>query len=99
MLSLIVSFIFGRGNIGALSETPKLFLSGGAIGVLITVGVMLAIKNQGTTLAVSVILIAQLLTAAIIDAFGLFGAEKVGFSLSKYIALALMIGGVILFKK
>lgn len=98
-LSLIVSFIFGRGNIGALSETPKLFLSGGAIGVLITVGVMLAIKNQGTTLAVSVILIAQLLTAAIIDAFGLFGAEKVGFSLSKYIALALMIGGVILFKK
>lgn len=99
LLSLILSLIFGSGNIAAIGQTQKLFLSGGVIGVLITAGVMLAIKNQGTTLAVSVILIAQLLTAALIDAFGLFGAEKVSFSVTKYIALALMIGGVILFKK
>ena len=55
--------------------------------------------NLNPTLAVSSILIAQLLTAACIDAFGLMGSEKLTFGWNKYLGLALMTGGVLLFKQ
>ena len=44
------------------------------------------------------ILIAQLATAAAIDAFGIMGTEKLAFGWSKWAGLALMTGGVLLFK-
>ena len=50
------------------------------------------------TVAVSAILIAQLLVAAVIDAFGWMGQEKVPMGLWQYVGLALMLGGVALFK-
>ena len=68
------------------------------LGIVITVTVMLGIKSLGTTLAVSVILISQLLVAACIDAFGLMGSERLAFTWHKYAGLALMTGGMLLFK-
>ena len=67
-------------------------------GLVITITVMVGIKNLSPTIAISVILIAQLFVAALIDAFGLMGAEKVAFGWSKYVGLGLMIAGVLLFK-
>ena len=65
---------------------------------MITITVMLAIKGMGPTVAISVILIAQLLVAALIDAFGWFGSEKIPFGWQKYLGLGLMIAGVLCFK-
>jgi transporter family-2 protein len=59
---------------------------------------MLAIKGLGPTVAVSVILISQLLVAALIDACGWFGSERIAFSWQKYAGVALMAGGVLLFR-
>ncbi|MBE7014698.1 MAG: DMT family transporter [Ruminococcaceae bacterium] len=98
LIALIVMLIFGKGDITKVGEVNKLYLFGGIIGFVITLTVMLAIKNLSPTVAISVILIAQLLVAAIIDAFGLFGSEKVPFTLTKYIGIGLMIAGVIIFK-
>ena len=98
LIALIVMLVFGKGDITKVGEVNKLYLFGGIIGFVITLTVMLAIKNLSPTVAISVILIAQLLVAAIIDAFGLFGSEKVPFTLSKYIGIGLMIAGVIIFK-
>ncbi len=99
LLSLIVMFIFGSGSFKSIFEADKIYLAGGALGLVITVTVMLAIRNLSPTVAISVILIAQLLVAAGIDAFGLMGSEKVAFGLSKFLGLALMIVGVIVFKR
>ena len=99
VLALLAMWIFGTGNLKEVAGVNKLYLSGGAIGFIITVTVMLAIGKLNTTLAVSTILIAQLLVAALIDAFGWFGAEKAAFGLTKYIGIALMIAGVLVFKK
>ncbi len=41
-------------------------------------------QHLSPTIAISIILIAQLLVAALIDAFGLMGTEKVAFGWSKY---------------
>ena len=98
VLGLLVMFFFGKGNFRELTNTPKLYWLGGALGIVITVTVMLSIKDLSPTYAISVILIAQLLVAALIDAFGLFGSEQVPFLWNKYVGLILMIGGVVLFQ-
>ena len=64
----------------------------------LTVTVMLGMGRLGPTLAVATILIAQLSAAAAIDAFGIMGTEKLAFGWSKWAWLALMTGGVLLFK-
>ena len=68
------------------------------LALAITVTVMLGMGRLGPTLAVATILIAQLATAAAIDAFGIMGTEKLAFGWSKWAGLALMTGGVLLFK-
>lgn len=79
VLSLIVLWIFGKGSLRSLTAAPWWNLLGGALGLVITVTVMLAIKGLNPTIAISAILIAQLLVAA---AFRLDGAGKNEFRLA-----------------
>ena len=98
VLTILIALFFGNGNIKAIGEVNKLYLLGGAIGVAITFTVMKGMGALGATYAVAAILIAQLLVAALIDAFGLFGTEQVKFGLTKILGILVMIGGVVLFK-
>ncbi|MDO4815969.1 MAG: DMT family transporter [Bacillota bacterium] len=98
VLSLLVLAFYRQGSFNELGQVNKLYWLGGVFGVVITVTVMLGIKNLGPTAAISVILISQLTAAALIDAFGLMGSERVAFTWSKYAGLALMTGGMLLFK-
>ncbi|MDD5902084.1 MAG: DMT family transporter [Oscillospiraceae bacterium] len=97
-LALLVLLFYRQGSFAALGQVSKLYWLGGVLGLVITLTVMLGIKSLGTTLAISVILISQLLIAALIDAFGLMGSEKIAFGWNKYVGLALMTGGMLLFK-
>ena len=97
-LSLLVLLFYRTGSFSALGGTPKLYWLGGVLGLVITVTVMLGIGRLSPTVAISVILISQLLVAALIDAFGWMGSEKVAFGWTKLAGLALMIGGVLLLK-
>ena len=99
LLSFLAMLLLGKGGLNKLSETPKIYWLGGLIGLVITLTVMQAIKGLSPTVAISIILISQLLVAALIDAFGLLGAERVAFTWQKYVGIALMIGGVVLFKR
>ena len=99
LLSLIALWIAGKGNLRELPNVNKIYYLGGVIGLVITLSVIIGIKQLGPTLAVSAILIAQLFVAALIDAFGLLGADKVPFHVGKYIGLGLMIAGIIVFKR
>ena len=69
LLSLAVMWLFGNGNLRALTDMPKWTLLGGALGLVITVTVMLSIKGLHPAVAISTILIAQLLVAAAIEAY------------------------------
>lgn len=99
LFSLIALWLFGKGDFHKLMETNKFYWLGGLLGLAITVTVMLGIKNLSPTVAISVILISQLLVAALIDAFGLMGTDRVAFTWQKFIGMGMMIGGVILFKR
>ena len=98
LLSIAAVWIVGKGDFRLIGQTDKLYLLGGVLGLIITVTVMLSVGKLGPTVAISIILIAQLLVAALIDAFGLMGSEKIIFSWNKYVGLLLMLGGVLLFK-
>lgn len=98
VLTLIVTFIWGKGNFKEIQNANKLYLTGGIIGVIITFTVMMSILKLGPTCAISIILVAQLIAAAIIDLFGLFDSEKLGFGFTKIIGVIVMIIGIIIFK-
>ena len=93
VLSLLVLVFWRTGSFAALGAAPKYCWFGGVLALAITVTVMLGMGRLGPTL-----LIAQLSAAAAIDAFGIMGTEKLAFGWSKWAGLALMTGGVLLFK-
>jgi len=98
-LGVIAMLILGKGDITKLlAVDSKLYLLGGVLGLVITITVMLAIGNLSPTYAISIILISQLIVAALIDALGWLGSEKVPFTWNKYAGVALMIAGVLCFK-
>ena len=99
VLAVIAMLILGKGDITRLmSVDNKIYLLGGVLGLVITVTVMLAIGNLSPTYAISIILISQLIVAALIDAFGWLGSEKIPFTWNKYVGVGLMIAGVVCFK-
>lgn len=98
ILSLAALWILGKGNFKAITDVNKLYLFGGVLGIVITITVMLGIGKLSPTVAISIILISQLIIAAIIDALGIMGSEKTVFSWNKYIGIIFMIAGVLLFK-
>ncbi|GKH51451.1 membrane protein [Eubacteriales bacterium] len=98
LLSIVAALILGQGNFGPLGEVNRIYLFGGVLGLVITITVMLGIQGLSPTISISIILISQLLVAALIDAFGLLGAERVSFDWTKYLGIAMMIAGVVLFK-
>jgi len=98
ILSLIALIFAKNINLRGFTEVNKLYLLGGVLGLIITVTVMLSIKNLSPVIAISVILVSQLVCAALIDAFGIMDSEKIVFGWNKYIGAILMIGGIVLFK-
>lgn len=98
ILTLIITAFFGKGDFKELQHASKIYLLGGVLGVIIIFTVMMGIGSLGPTYAISIILVSQLIAAALIDCFGLFGCESVKFTLKEYIGVAIMIIGIIVFK-
>lgn len=98
LLTSIILIFFGKGSFKNIKEVNKLYLLGGVLGVIIIFTVMKSIGSMGTTYGIAIILIAQLLAAAAIDAFGLFGSNKVAFNSKEFIGVFVMIIGVVIFK-
>ncbi|HPZ52329.1 MAG TPA: DMT family transporter [Clostridia bacterium] len=98
--SLCVWFISDRNNSfkKLFHVQPRYILLGGIIGAFITYTVIKAVDKLGPAKAVMIIVISQLLTAYLIELFGMFGTEKVSFSIRKIIGLILAIIGIVIFK-
>lgn len=98
VLALVIAWIFGKGNIRLIGQSPWYSWLGGVIAPIITVTVMLSIKGLSPTVAISTILLSQLTVAALIDAFGWLGSEKLPFTWQKYVGVGLMVVGVLMMK-
>lgn len=98
LLTLAILFFARNGDFKKIREVNYLYLIGGFIGVFIIFTVMQGIHSLGPTYSIAIILIAQLLSAACIDLFGLFDTTPVIFHLTKILGVLLMIAGIVLFK-
>ncbi|NLP29198.1 MAG: DMT family transporter [Clostridia bacterium] len=98
LITIIIILFVRDGNIRNIKEANKLYLLGGALGVVITFTVMKGISLLGTTYAISTILVSQLTAAALIDSLGLFDTNKVPFGANKIIGVIIMVVGIIIFK-
>ena len=98
LLALAAALFFGKGDLRQFPGSPWYAYLGGVLAPVITVTVMLAIAGLSPTVAISTILLAQLTVAALIDAFGIMGAEKLPFTWQRIVGVALMAAGVIFMK-
>ncbi|MDP4178076.1 MAG: DMT family transporter [Bacillota bacterium] len=98
LLTLLILLFFGNGHFSNIKHVNKLYLSGGLLGVIIVFTVMKGMSSLGPGYAVGIILISQLIVAALIDIFGIFGTSKINFHYTQVIGIILMIIGVIVFK-
>lgn len=98
LLALAAALIFGRGQWQQFVGAPWYAYLGGVLAPVITVTVMLAIAGLSPTIAISTILLSQLTVAALIDAFGLMGAERLPFTWQRIVGIGLMAAGVVMMK-
>ncbi len=101
-LVCLVFFLFteqGKVPIGDLFKVEhKYMLLGGAIGAFITLTVIQSMSSLGPAKAILAIVVTQVLAGYLIELFGLFGVEKVPFSMSKLIGVIIAIAGIVVFK-
>jgi len=98
--SISIWFFTGREDLlSVFSVSNKLYLLGGVIGAFITFTVIKSISDLKPSYATMLILLAQLVVSCMIEGFGMFGTEKMCFEWRKLIGVALMIAGIVVFKK
>ena len=88
-----------RGGLGGVSTAvrqPPWMLLGGLAGFVIVSAITYAPGRISNVAVTGVLIAAQLLTATLIDAFGLFGFDRVPVSGQRVAGLVLLAAGVVL---
>ncbi len=80
----------GFGNFSKLGEVPWYAYLGGILNVLIIFAVVKTMPQIGVGNATTAIIVAQISTAVLIDALGLFGMKKYDFQYIDLLGIALL---------
>ncbi|HEY1630754.1 MAG TPA: DMT family transporter [Rhizomicrobium sp.] len=78
---------------------PPLYYAGGLLVAFYVLSITWAAPRMGVANAIFFVLVGQILTAATIDQFGLFGAMKSPLTGQRWIGVALMLVGVFLARR
>lgn len=97
--ALLFVFFPGGGRLGHFAQASWYTYLGGVLGVLIIYGVVRSIPKVGVAPATTAIILGQVLTASLIDHFGLFGMEKLPFTWQRIAGTLLMAAGAWLLLK
>lgn len=100
IVCLIAWFFTGResGFLSLFKIDHKYMLLGGIMGAFITYTVIQSVTSLGPARSAIFIVTAQLVISYVIELLGWFGMEKVDFEWRKMIGLAIIVGGIVLFK-
>lgn len=97
---VVLYFLTGRGEImGLFSVDKKYMLLGGVMGAFITWTVIKSMDGLGPAKATLLIVVTQILVSYLVEVFGAFGVEKVGFEWRKMIGAAMAIAGIVIFQR
>ena len=95
----VVALITGPGALVKLASAPRHLLLAGLFLAFYVLSITAIAPKFGVGNAIFFVLVGQLLSAATIDHFGLFGAQSVPLSWSRLCGLLLMATGVVLTQK
>ncbi|MBY7112716.1 MULTISPECIES: DMT family transporter [Bacillus] len=84
-------------KIADLKDVKKIYLVAGALGGLIICAKTVAIHEMGVTLTAGTLMVAQLLTATLIEMKGLFQIKKIQMERYHIVGTIVMIIGIVVF--
>ena len=96
LTALIAMGFTGAQGIPKLLSAPRHLFLGGVLVAFYVLSVTYIAPRFGVGNAVFFVLLGQLISSAVIDQFGLFGAKAVPLSLSRIAGIAMMVVGVVL---
>ncbi|MGH3129009.1 MAG: DMT family transporter [Gaiellaceae bacterium] len=97
-LALVVLLVARRSlaGIGDAVGSPKWMLVGGVMSALIILAITVAGPRIGVVATTAFLIAAQFALAAVIDRYGWFGVERIGFSWPRVLGLGLLVMGAAL---
>lgn len=98
LIILAATMVAGRGLGGiadGLREPPWLWLNG-VMGAIVVTTITFTAPRIGTFDTIGLLIAGQLFMGVVIDAFGLFGLERIPFSWARGAGLVLLAGGALL---
>ncbi|SFJ26726.1 transporter family-2 protein [Halobacillus dabanensis] len=96
--SLPVFYSVEQTSLFNFGDVDKIFLFSGVFGVGIVFCLMRGVSLIGPAYAISIALISQILIAFVINTGGWFGFDASPLSITKLLGIALLIGGVLVYK-
>ncbi len=96
LLALVILFLTGRTNTGALRDLNYIYLIGCFSGVMVLFTIMQGVVRLGVIFAVPLIIGAQILGSMVISRFGLFEEKIVIPSFTNIVGFILVLVGVVL---
>jgi bacterial/archaeal transporter family-2 protein len=98
MLALAVLLVARRSlaGIGEAVEAPKWMLLGGVMSALIILAITVAGPRIGVVATTAFLIAAQFALAAVIDRYGWFGVERIGFTWARVVGISLLVVGAAL---
>lgn len=86
------------GVVSGLREPPWLWLNA-VMGTIVVLSITFAAPRIGTFATIGLLIAGQLAMGVLIDAFGLFGLERIPFNAARLLGLLLLAGGAVLVLK
>lgn len=96
---LCVVMVTGTGAFARIASAPKHLLLAGVLIAFYVLTITYIAPTFGVGNAVFFVLLGQLISAAVIDHFGLFGARETALSTTRILGIAVMATGVFITQK
>jgi transporter family-2 protein len=90
----IIMILLRGGNLSGLSQVPWYTLLSGPMGLILIAAIGYSVPRLGLVPAFTILVAAQFATAALIDQFGLFGADIRPITLSRITGMLVMFLGI-----
>jgi transporter family-2 protein len=90
----IIMILLRGGNLSGLTQVPWYTLLSGPMGLILIAAIGFSVPRLGLVPAFTILVAAQFATAALIDQFGLFGAEIRPITLSRITGMLVMFLGI-----
>jgi transporter family-2 protein len=97
-LAVVVLLVARRSlaGIGDAVASPKWMLLGGVMSALIILAITIAGPRIGVVATTAFLIAAQFALAALIDRYGWFGVERIGYSWPRVLGIGLLVAGAAL---